>query len=192
MHLWYGRDETTLEEANWTYNTTDWYKQDNFTANGHAGIGCYSWGKGSVSYLMLINLDNSVNVLWKDLNSSVPSTSTHPVHKWVNTSVIIPNVMPNTSLGYTNYFYTQLNDGSIGGYNISFDAENTHILNDDSFIIPQKPLAGSHFSVTSIPTTSGGNSLLVFNQENGTDIVENTRDLSGGQWSYAMLPVPQV
>ncbi|KAF2397792.1 hypothetical protein EJ06DRAFT_139160 [Trichodelitschia bisporula] len=192
MHLWYGREPTVLEEVTWTYNTTQWYRQDNFTANGHGGIGCFSWGKGSVSYLMLVNLDNEVQVSWKDLNTSVVATPQHPVNKWVNTSVSIPHAMPNTSLGFTNYFYTQLDDGTIGGYNISFGAENTHLVPGDSFKIPQKGIAGTHFSVTAIPNASGGDSLIVFNQVNGSDITENTRDLTSGQWAYASLPVPPM
>jgi len=101
-------------------------------------------------------------------------------------------VMPNTSLGYTNYFYAQMNDGSIGGYNISFAADNSAILASQNFEIPQKPLPGTHFSVTAIPTVSGGDSLIVFDQTNGSDITVNTRDLSSGQWSYASLPIPNT
>jgi len=189
MHLWYGREPTVLEEVTWTYNTTAWYRQDNFSANAHGGIGCYSWGAGSVSYVMMVNFDNAVQVYWKDLNSSIASTDTHPVNKWVNTTVTIPNVMPNTSLGYTNYFYAQNADRTIGGHNISYAAENTK-LTSESFTIPQQGLPGTHFSVTAVPNGSGGDSLLVFNQQNGSDITENARDLSNGQWTYADLPVP--
>jgi hypothetical protein len=189
MHLWYGREPTVLEEVTWTYNTTEWYRQDNFSANAHGGVGCYSWGAGSVSYVMMVNFDNAVQVYWKDLNTSIASTDAHPVNKWVNTTVTIPNVIPNTSLGYTNYFYAQNNDGTIGGHNISFAAENTKLASD-SFTIPQPGLPGTHFSVTAIPNGSGGSSLLVFNQDNGSDITENARDLTNGQWTYASLPVP--
>jgi hypothetical protein len=191
MHLWYGIDPVTLGEVTWTYNTTSWYQEQNFTSNGHAGIGCYSWGPGSVTYLMTVNLEDTVQMQWKDLNTSAPSSPAHPLNTWVNSSVTIPNVLQNTSLGYTNYFYAQMADSSIGGYNISFAAENSTILSSQNFDIPQKPLPGTHFSVTAIPNSSGGNSLLVFDQTNGTDITENTRDLSSGQWSYAMLPIPQ-
>lgn len=175
----------------WTYNTTEWYRQDFFTANGHAGIGCYSWGGGSVSYVMMVNLNNAIQMAWKDLNSSVPSTSAHPVNKWVNTTFTIPNVEPDTSLGYTNYFYAQQQDGHIRGWNVSWDAENTKLLGAP-FTIPQPGLHGTHFSVTAVPNASGGDSLMVFNQQNGSDITENLRDLSSGQWSYSDLPVPQT
>jgi len=192
MHLWYGVDPVTMQEVTWAYNTTNWYPEGNFTANGHAGIGCYSWGPGSVTYLMMVNLDDTVQMLWKDLNSSVPSSPSHPTNVWVNSSVTIPGVMPNTSLGYTNYFYAQMNDGSIGGYNISFAAENSSIQTSQNFDIPQTPLPGTHFSVTAIPNASGGDSLVVLDQVNGSDITETTRDLSSGQWSYASLPIPDT
>jgi hypothetical protein len=189
MHLWYGREPTVLEEVTWTYNTTAWYRQGNFSADGHGGIGCYSWGAGSVSYVMMVNFDNAVQLYWKDLNTSIPSTDSHPVNKWVNTTVTIPNVMPNTSLGYTNYFYAQNADRTIGGHNISFDAENT-TLATESFTLPHQGLAGTHFSVTAVPNGSGGFSLLIFDQENGTDITVNSRDLNSGQWTFASLPIP--
>lgn len=140
---------------------------------------------------MTVNLDNAVQMAWKDLNSSVQSTSAHPVNTWVNTTFTIPDVEPNTSLGYTNYFYAQKQDGHIAGWNVSWDAENTK-LSGDAFTIPKPGLDGSHFSVTAIPNTSGGDSLMVFNQQNGSDITENLRDLSSGQWSYSDLPVPQA
>lgn len=190
MHLWYGKDSTTLEEVNWTYNTTDWSRQDNFTANAHAGIGCYSWGEGSVSYVMMVNLDNQVNLLWKDLNTTIRSTPIHPIDKWTNTSVVIPNVMQNTSLGFTNFFYAQLQDSKIGGYNIDFQAENSSIVSEDTFEIPEVPIKGTHFSVTTLPDASGGDSIVVLNQLNGSDITESLRDIKSGQWTYVTLPVP--
>jgi hypothetical protein len=142
-----------------------------------------------VSYVMTVNLDNAVQMAWKDLNSSAQSTSAHPLNTWVNTTFTIPNVEPDTSLGFTNYFYAQQQDGHISGYNVSFDAENTKLLGDP-FAIPNAGLAGGHFSVTAIPNTSGGDTLMVFNQQNGSDITENLRDLNSGQWSYSDLPVP--
>lgn len=139
---------------------------------------------------MMVNLNNVVQVIWKDRNASAQATSSHPVNQWANTSVIIPGAMPNTSLGYTNFLYAQLADSTIAGYNISFAAENTRVVTTQNFKMPRKPLPGTHFSVTAIPNTSGGNTLLVFDQKNGSDITENRRDLIGGQWAYGDLPVP--
>ncbi|KAF2666943.1 hypothetical protein BT63DRAFT_324861 [Microthyrium microscopicum] len=184
IHLFYAQDAQTIQQVDWTVNATSWTKEDTYTANGHAGIGCYSWGPGTVWYAMMVNLDNAINVVYKDAKSTTPQA-------WTNTSVIIPGAMPNTSLGYTDYFFAQLNDGSLAGYNITFDSGNTKLVGGDyQFKLSQKPIAGSHFSVTG-GVSSDGSELAVFSQENGTDILENLKDASG-KWSYTELPVPST
>lgn len=184
MHLWYGAAPNQINEISWAYGpNSSWTYEGPLPYNGHAGIGCYSWGPGSISYVMLVDETDAVNILWKDRNS----TKT----EWSNTSVSIPDAFQNTSLGYTNFFYVQMADLQIQGYNISWAAENTTVVTQDSFVIQgDDALPGTHFSVTAIPDSSGGNSLLVFNQETGSDIVEWTRDLEAGQWSQLSLPVP--
>jgi hypothetical protein len=182
IHLFYAQDSQTLQQVDWTVNSTTWTERDTYTANGHAGIGCYSWGPGSVWYAMMVNLNNDINVVYKDAKSA-------QAQPWTNTSVTIPGAMPNTSLGYTDYFFAQLSDGSLAGYNITFDSGNTKLVSGDyQFKLAQKPIAGSHFSVTG-GVSSDGTELAVFSQENGTDIMENLRD-SSGKWSYNKLPVP--
>lgn len=190
MNLWYGETATTLREVTWTYDTGRWLKQDSFAGNGHAGIACYTWGPtGSIGYRMTVNLANQVQVAWKERNASVLATDTHPVSTWVNLPWTIPDVDPNTSLGFTEYLYAQQADGSIAGYNISWDAERTEL--GAMFTIPQKPLLGTHFSVTANQTDVSDKELVVFNQESGTDITQNVRDSESGQWSYLKLPIPQ-
>lgn len=140
---------------------------------------------------MLVDCQNSINVYWKDLNTALNGTENHPINVWTNSSISIANAYQNTSLGYTNYFYHQNQQGIMTGQNISWAAENTTIKQSDTFTIPgDNALAGTHFSVTAIPNNSGGNSLLVFNQVNGSDIVEWTRDLNAGQWFSNALPLP--
>jgi hypothetical protein len=185
MHLWYAPDAYTLSEYAWTDSTSQWTHQSTFTANGHAGIGCYSWGSGTVNYAMIVGLDNNINIQWKDMSNSVQRTSSHPVGVWTNSSVSIPGVFSKTSLGYTDYFFAQMANGSLAGFNISFNAENTRLV--DQFTIPQKALAGSHFSVNA---PSSGHGVIVFDQVNGSDIVQNIRDSSSAQWSYVMLSIP--
>ena len=36
-----------------------------------AGVGCYSWGPGSDTYVFFVNLQNEVVILWKDLNTTI-------------------------------------------------------------------------------------------------------------------------
>ena len=94
-------------------------------------------------------------------------------------------------MGYTNYLYTQNPDLSISGFNVTWAAENTSIPSSDTFTVNgAKGLAGTHLSVTALPDSSGGNSLLAFYQTNGTDIMEFVRDLEVGQWTSTSVPIP--
>jgi hypothetical protein len=78
------------------------------------------------------------------------------------------------------------------GYNISWHAENTKIIQEDSFTVQGEPgIPGSHLSVSAIPNNSGGNDLVVFYQTNGSDISEYTRDLVAGQWSNVEIDIPK-
>ena len=95
-------------------------------------------------------------------------------------------------MGYTNYLYAQNPDLSISGFNVSWGAENTTIPAGQTFKINgAKGLPGTHLSVTALPDSSGGNSLLAFYQTNGTDITEFVRDLDAGQWTSSSVPIPQ-
>lgn len=102
----------------------------------------------------------------------------------------------NTSLGYTDYLFVQHADNSVGGYNISFAAENSSIVDDDTFVITDsqgrraKGLPGTHLTNTALPNKSGGASVYAFIQTNGSDITEFQRDLSQGQWFSSQVPIP--
>jgi len=81
----------------------------------------------------------------------------------------------------------------MNGYNISWAAENTSFVPNDHFTVAGEPaLPGSHLSVSAIPNLSGGDSLLVFYQTNGSDITEYTRDLTGGQWAQVNIEIPDA
>jgi hypothetical protein len=106
-------------------------------------------------------------------------------------NVEIPKTNLATSLGYTNYFYLQLDDDTINGYNISWAAENTTIVSNSQFVVDDAPgISGTHLSVTALPNQGGGNSILVFYQTEGSDITEYIRDWLGGQWSTVDIPIP--
>jgi hypothetical protein len=102
-------------------------------------------------------------------------------------------VNPATSLGYTNYFYAQMANNEINGYNISWDAENTSFIDKDMFTVGGDPgLSGTHLSVTALPNQSGGDDINVFYQTVGDDVTEYTRDLKVGQWSGVNIRIPDV
>lgn len=193
MHIWYATSPTSFEQYAWRHGDLDWQRQQTFSGfNGHAGVGCYSWGPGTVSYVFMVNLQSAVEIWWKDTNSSLTGNTSHPINVYTNTSVTIPNVNFNTSLGYTNILYAQnpqnpnspltnTNSGpapawSISGYNISWAAENTSVVMEDTFTITGGiGLPSTHLSVTTLPDRSGGDSLLAFFQTEGDDITAFTR-----------------
>ena len=79
----------------------------------------------------------------------------------------------------------------IHGYNISWAAENSTIMGGSEFIVEGDPgISGTHLSVSAIPNSGGGNSIIVFYQIEGNDITEYTRDLVAGQWSSLGIPIP--
>lgn len=85
MHLWYASDNTTFKQYGWRYGDDEWdYQQDWKNLNGHAGVGCYSWGEGTVTYAMFVDLHNAVNFYWKDTNTNMTATGNHPINEWRN------------------------------------------------------------------------------------------------------------
>ena len=219
MHLWYASDNTTFQQMGWRQGDLNWTFQGSWTdKNGHAGVGCYSWGPGTSNYVMFVNKQNTVEFWWKDTNTNLTSTTKHPINAWTNSkfnhsgptvihhlpetltlrsllaSIAINNVHPSTSLGYTNYMYAQdAATGLIKGYNISWASENTKIVTADKFVVGNTPgLPGTHMSVTALPSDSGGNNLFVFYQTIGNDITEATRDIVSGQWTSSTLSIPMA
>ena len=129
--------------------------------------------------------------------------------KLTNTSIITGNISipayTNSSLGYTNFLYLQNPDLTFSGFNISWAAEKTALPpasdHSQTFQITGekdgmgsgvKGLPGSHLSVTALPDTSGGDSLLAFYQTNGSDVTEFVRDFNAGQWTSSRVPIPDA
>lgn len=97
-------------------------------------------------------------------------------------------------MGYTDFLFAQKPDLSIGGWNISYSAENTSILTDQDFTIDvgadSNGLPGTHLTNTAIPDGSGGAELQAFYQTNGTNIQQVVRDLAKAQWYELDVPIP--
>lgn len=201
MNIWVPIDESTFQQYAWFNGVSDdWGKLDPWLGkNTHAGVGCYSWGVGTVSYAMMVNRKNDTEIWWKDENKTARSTAEHPIQSWRNsTRGLIPNVYPSTSLGFTTFFYAQMADRSFRGYNISYDAEKTYIADNDFAVTdpagPVLGLGGTHLTVTGYEKRNGNetvwNSLYVFYQTEGDDITAFTRPLGGGEWTNAKLKIP--
>jgi hypothetical protein len=203
MNIWYAVDDSTFEQYTWYNGQDTWaFVQKWQGFNGHAGVGCYSWGEGTTTYAMLANKNGDVEFWWKDTNTTIASSETHPINSWQNsTKSAIRGVNPITSLGFTTYFYAQMADRSIKGYNITYQAENTTFLKDETFTItdpagPALGLAGTHLTVTAYAEKAGNrtlwDSLYVFYQTKGDDITAFTRSLNGGEWTRGTLNIPDT
>ena len=95
IHLWYAKNSTTFGAVGWTAGDNAWTLDKDFDGyNGHAGVACYTWATNSTtSYLMFVNLQNEVNILWKDLNATMNSTEAHPIGSWVTSG--FPLIYPD-------------------------------------------------------------------------------------------------
>jgi hypothetical protein len=199
MDLWYALDDSTFQQYSWYEGQDQWKAMDKWLGkNTHAGVACYSWGEGTTTYAMMVNQANETEIWWKDTNTTMTSTDDHPINSWRNASQgAIANVYPTTSMGYTTYFYAQMEDKSMKGFNITYAAENTTIA--DSFAItdpagPVNGLAGTHLTMTAYAEKDGNttlwDSLYVFYQTSGDDITAFTRPIKGGEWTKGSLQIP--
>ena len=97
-------------------------------------------------------------------------------------------------MGYTDFIFAQNPDLSIGGWNISYSAENTSVLASYNFSISSdgdsNGLPGTHLTNTAVPDVSGGATLYAFYQTNGSNIEQAQRDLSEGPWITESVPIP--
>lgn len=85
MHMWYASDETTFQQLGWRAGDEEWsFQQSWLNLNGHAGVGCFSWGEGTVTYVMFVDTQNTVNFYWKDTNANSTGNATHPINQWTN------------------------------------------------------------------------------------------------------------
>lgn len=202
INLWYASSESRFEQYAWYNGQDTWVQLDPWLGkNGHAGVGCYSWGEGTTTYTMMVNQNNDTEFWWKDTNTTTTSEEDHPINSWVNsTKGLIPKVYPATSLGYTTYFYAQMADRSLKGYNITYQAENTTVVPEDTFTItdpagPVLGLGGTHLSATAYAEKDGNetlwDSLYVFYQTEGDDLTAFTRPIAGGEWTKGTIQLPE-
>jgi hypothetical protein len=199
IHIWYADTNTSFQRYSYIVGQDQWQYDTRFpNQNGQAGVGCQTWESGTVYYISMVDLDDNINIWWKDSNSSNPSTPNHPINQWTKSNIVIPNVHPSTSTGYTNYLIYQGSDSFIRGAKITWAAENTTIAPSpngdgglDVWTIPTPGVPGTHLVVTALADTSGGAHLSVFFQVNGTDITQYARDDTSGTWTSSETPANQ-
>jgi hypothetical protein len=181
IHLIYAPDAQTQRLMQWNVEQNTWTKDEDYTANGHAGVAFYSWKPGSYWYGMFLNFKNEVVIAYKD------ATGKDNGGKWTDTKLSLSGAMSNTSMGYTDYFFMQLDSGRLQGYNISFNDSDVALSPQGGQVsIPELPIPGAHFSVTKIPDGD----LAVIAQDNATDVSLNIMDGGLNVWSHNELPIP--
>jgi hypothetical protein len=177
IYLWVAINPTTIQQVEWSIQSNEWTKTQQISANGHANIGCYTWGPDNLEYLMPVNFNNEVNFMWRD--GGIPTSS------WVNTTAKISGVLPDTALGYTDKVFVQLQNGSLAGYTVTFDAADTSVAPlDPQHVMPFPAYGGTALSVTGLY-----DGLAVITHSNGTDLVKNLL-VNEVDWSSSPLPVP--
>jgi hypothetical protein len=82
-------------------------------------------------------------------------------------------------------------DRYIKGYNISFAAEESSIL-DSLTVGNQTGLLGTRMAITTRADGNGGTNLFIFFQMIGDDVTVMTRNLAGGVWNLTSLPIPEL
>lgn len=65
MRLFVATSETTFDQVAWRYGLPHWeWEQSWQNLNGHASPACFGWDVGTTTYVMFIDLQNTVNMYW--------------------------------------------------------------------------------------------------------------------------------
>jgi hypothetical protein len=191
MRLWYAVAPTTIRTYYRTFGQDQWTQETaaDYVANGKAGIGCYTWTGTSIYYLMVMNLDDTMNILYRDARQDQSDTAYYK-----NTTVVIGSLMPNTSMGFTDYLFAQHEEGWLTGFSIHFDGADTQMntsVGDGQITTNQLAIAGSHFAVTKVPNNSTKDGILsVFLQlPDGKDVTQSLYQ-GDDKWNYQTLNLP--
>lgn len=158
----------------------------------------------TAEYVFFVGPTNELDVYWKDANTSTTASSQHPIDEWARLApeqLSVTDLHPLSSLGYTNYIAYQAADATIRGLRVIWDAENTRpaesqgtvntpddwTLRDVQTGDPVVAVGGTHLSITSLGTASGGSRVAMFLQATGDDVSVYTRDMadSDSLWQTA-------
>ncbi|KAF2430562.1 hypothetical protein EJ08DRAFT_633660 [Tothia fuscella] len=192
IQAFYATDPQTIQRINWIYGADAWMEKDDFTANGHVGMACYTWGAGTAQYKMFVSLNNEVKVSWKDTNTSVATTAKQPANIWTNSTVSISGDSRITGSSFSEYLIMQTPDRSSVGHNITLDAENTRSDSAEQFTFDGTTILGTHMWLWGLPTKSGDKQLTIFHQTNGSDVTMIMRDMVTTQSLIRALRIPQA
>ena len=86
FELYYGGRDNRVHELIYNFGSQSWTSHFTFpSATGNAGIACSASGT-SISYVFLSNIDNELELWWKDSNVTTANiaanTTAHPLGIW--------------------------------------------------------------------------------------------------------------
>lgn len=64
IQLWVATGESTFGMWAWQPGLPWVFQQSLPDLNGHVNPGCYSWGTDNTTYMMFLDLHNSINIYW--------------------------------------------------------------------------------------------------------------------------------
>jgi hypothetical protein len=65
IHIFVATDPYTIEQYDWQVGNDTYTDVESITANGRAGLSCYSWDQGVYWYLAHVNFQNEVRNMLK-------------------------------------------------------------------------------------------------------------------------------
>lgn len=82
FELYYGGDDNLVHELQYNFGSLTWSTQATFVnTNGNAGIEC-SASDPNLSYVFLSNIENKLELWWKDDNKNATNSTKRPVGVW--------------------------------------------------------------------------------------------------------------
>lgn len=85
INLWVAIDNSTFNQYLYINTESQWTERPSWNNyNGHSGVSCFTWGPTNTSYVMLEDLDNNIEIWWKDTRPGQPSLENHPINVWQN------------------------------------------------------------------------------------------------------------
>lgn len=156
INPWYASEVDRFKQYAWFEGLSKWEEQGEIVGtNGRAGCGCYSWGKGTVDYTMMLGSAKTLGVFWRDSNASSVSTSEHPINSWTNGKLsglhlrhiqcyrrilVLTYTVTDMAINniHTHHRQSLIPNSSMhkwpttqsGTFNVSFDAENNTFSNE--------------------------------------------------------------
>ncbi|KAI9714594.1 MAG: hypothetical protein M1812_006399 [Candelaria pacifica] len=187
VRLFYGVNDTAVQELSWAYGDDQWGIGQTITgARGDSGLICAGVGSGT-SYLYLQNTDDDLELWWKDFNVTGAQTPGHPSGMWNKGPAASTAIRPHSPISYSNYVYFQDQKNVVIGIAPVPKAESSTW--GSSFKVDTATPETQIASTTFFPNNEHGSELHVFFQTNGSDITEYIRPRDGGQFSSNAVPV---